>query len=188
MPAAKRISARRAPSQHRARALRRRSLRSLGPSPCGLRSQRNAVVPTRVPTIAIVRRGNRRGHFCSCHCDQPGLAVIFEAPRSTQAIPYCLTVENTRLGNADVARGGDAEVEKGELIRSVSIGAERNDRPAVAGYLEEFDVEVLPVGIPINLDRSVVITRALKDSPPVALQAEAEVEDSPAGVCENVDI
>src|SRR5919108_5109543 len=80
----------------------------------------------------------------------------------------------------------DAEVDPSELPVGVRIGADRHTYTALARKAEELDVEVLPVGIGVDLDGLVERCGLLEDPLPVRGQAESVVVDASARVSEDV--
>jgi len=55
------------------------------------------------------------------------------------------------------------------------------------GKPEQVHVEVLAVGIPVDLQCDVMPPRLLEDDIPARTEPDSEIEDPPARVCEHVD-
>src|SRR5207249_1834066 len=103
------------------------------------------------------RDDDPRANAGSKHGLRPLSRSRLRAPREELVDGHA--VDDPRLGNPDLTRGSDAVVEKSELVRGMRIGAERDEGARLGGQPKELDVEVLAVGVPVDLDRAVVVAR-----------------------------
>ena len=90
-------------------------------------------------------------------------------------------IDDLRVGNAYVARSGNAEIEKFALIGRVRIRTERNQRTGLACDPQKVDIQVLAVRIAVDLHGAVVMARARENARPVRVEAEAEDGRLPRG-------
>src|SRR5689334_7496617 len=84
-------------------------------------------------------------------------------------------------------RGADPDPHHVELARRVRVGTDRDPAAGLGGEPEELDVQVLAVGIRVDLERLVQLGRSLDDATPVRAQARAEVPDAPTRMRVHVD-
>ena len=70
----------------------------------------------------------------------------------------------------------------------VCICPERNPCSLCVGELKQTHVQILSIGIAIDLECLVEFSRLSKDAPPVCPEAEAKIVDASARMSEDLDV
>jgi hypothetical protein len=73
------------------------------------------------------------------------------------------------------------------LTGGMRVGPERNPDSHVTSKAEQLCVDVLAVGIAVDLDGTVILSSAFEHTTPVSLKTKSKVEDPAAGMGEDVN-
>ena len=98
------------------------------------------------------------------------------------------TVEDTLARDPGEDRRRHAELEEDELSSRVRIGADRHPGPRRRDRPKALDVEVLPVGICVDLERGARRRGGAGDALPVRGETDPKVIDATARMCEDLDV
>jgi hypothetical protein len=90
-------------------------------------------------------------------------------------------------GDAGKEGGGEAEVDHFQLVGMVGIGAKRDAAAFCTGDLEELNVQVLAIGIAIDLNGFIELRGAGKHTTPISFESEAIIVNAAAWVAEDVE-
>jgi hypothetical protein len=83
---------------------------------------------------------------------------------------------------------GESEANEFELPWMVCICSKRNPCSLCASELEQIHIQILSIGIAIDLECLIEFGRLGKDVPPICAETEAKIVDASARMSENLDM
>src|SRR5207237_1640278 len=124
----------------------------------------------------------------SCLLPYSRRASVSNRSHPVEQLRSCHEVQNAIGLDLSQQRGRQSELDELELRRPVGIGSQRNAASCLRGKPNQIDIEVLAIGIRIDLDCLVQVGGDGEDARPIRGQAEPEIVNAPPWMTENLDV